>query len=209
MRGLARRLRPTPSMAVALTALIVSLGGTSFAATRLAAHSVGTKELKAQGVARSNLKDGAVDGSKVAKNSLAGDDVKESSLGQVPLALKAGTANLATNATNAGHAGSSAGLDRVTYRSAAGNVAQATVPDPVNDPNNILTSVSASVSAGCDNGQVAVGGGVQVDDPATVSAHASYPGSARSWTGVVGNDDVSGGHSFTVYVICLPAGLAG
>ena len=49
--------KPSPSMIVALVALIVALGGTSYAATKLAKNSVGTKQLKKNAVVSSKVKD--------------------------------------------------------------------------------------------------------------------------------------------------------
>jgi hypothetical protein len=72
-----RRLRPRPpshATVVAYLALAVALGGTSYAATKLAANSVGTKQIKAN----------AVKGPKVKNNSLTGADINESKLGVVP-----------------------------------------------------------------------------------------------------------------------------
>jgi hypothetical protein len=81
LRRLSRRI-PSPAMVVACLALMVALGGTSYAAIKLPANSVGTKQLKK----------GAVTGVKVKKNALGGAQVNESTLGKVP---SAGTADAA------------------------------------------------------------------------------------------------------------------
>jgi hypothetical protein len=81
---------PSPAMIVACLALAVALAGTSYAAGRLPANSVGTKQLKKN----------AVTSAKVKNDALTGADVKEGTLGQVP------SAATAANATNAGHAAS-------------------------------------------------------------------------------------------------------
>jgi len=88
-------------MVVACLALIVALGGTSYAAIRLPANSVGTRQLKK----------GAVTGVKVKSNTLTGTQINESKLGKVP---SAGSADSATNATTAG----SAPVSRLDYQSA-------------------------------------------------------------------------------------------
>jgi hypothetical protein len=82
VRELLQRLSrhtPSPAMVVACLALMVALGGTSYAAIRLPANSVGTKQLKK----------GAVTGVKVKSNTLTGAHINESTLGEVP---SAGTA---------------------------------------------------------------------------------------------------------------------
>lgn len=47
-------------MTVAVVALIVALGGTSYAVTRLPANSVGTAQLKSNAVVASKVKDGSL-----------------------------------------------------------------------------------------------------------------------------------------------------
>jgi hypothetical protein len=66
--------RPSPSMVVAFTALLVALGGTGYAATQLPKNSVGKKQLKKNAVVSSKVKNG----------SLLGRDFKA---GQLPRGL--------------------------------------------------------------------------------------------------------------------------
>ena len=75
-RTIGRRLIPSPSMVVACIALGVAIGGTSYAALRIPARSVGNAQLKTN----------AVTGSKVASNALTGADIDESSLDGVKAA---------------------------------------------------------------------------------------------------------------------------
>ena len=70
---------PSPSMIVACVALFVALGGTSYAAVKLPANSVGTKQIK----------DSAVTGAKVKDATLTGADIVASTLGKVPSATSA------------------------------------------------------------------------------------------------------------------------
>jgi hypothetical protein len=65
-------------------ALVVALGGTSYAATQLAKNSVGSAQIKNGAVATVDLHKNAVNGSKVKDNSLTGNDINESKLGTVP-----------------------------------------------------------------------------------------------------------------------------
>ncbi len=67
-------------MLVALLALFVALGGSSYALT-IPRNSVGTTQIKKNAVTRSKLKDGAVTSSKVKDRSLLADDFKA---GQLP-----------------------------------------------------------------------------------------------------------------------------
>jgi hypothetical protein len=83
---------PSPSMAVALLALFVALGGTSYAALKVSGrqivnNSVGTKDLRNNDVRSKDIRD----------NSLTGADVNEAKLGTVPSAANAtSAANAAT-----------------------------------------------------------------------------------------------------------------
>jgi hypothetical protein len=179
-------------MVVAMLALIIALGGTSYAAVKLPKGSVGSRELKKNAVTTASIKNSAVTGAKVKADSLTGADINEATLAPAPLAA----------ASN--HANGAAALDRVTYRSAGGSVPQAGT-DPAGNP----ITATAAMSVGCDPGQIATGGGVKVDDPGSQAVHESYPNTARTWTGTVGNDDENAGHNFTVFVVCIPAGAVG
>jgi len=106
MKGILRRLRPSPAMVVACTALLFAMTGAGYAAGMLGPNTVGTKQLKKN----------AVISSKVKNNSLTGADVLESSLAKVPAAANAdaaGTANTATTATNATNATNAANANTV------------------------------------------------------------------------------------------------
>jgi len=70
-------------------ALVVALGGTSYAATQLAKNSVGSAQIKNGSVAAVDLHKNAVNGSKVKDNSLTGSDINEGKLGTVPNSVHA------------------------------------------------------------------------------------------------------------------------
>ena len=55
-----KRLRPSPAMIVAIIALVLSLGGTSYAAIVPPAGSVGTTQLKKNAVVSSKVKNGSL-----------------------------------------------------------------------------------------------------------------------------------------------------
>jgi len=116
------RLRPpSPATCLALLALFISLGGTTWAVTKLPSKSVGTKQLKTRAVTESKLADsavvtsklangavtlnkigrGAIEGSRIAPDALGGDQIAENLLGPVPLAQTATRAQVATRAETA------------------------------------------------------------------------------------------------------------
>jgi hypothetical protein len=52
--------RPSPAMVVAALALFIALAGTGYAAVKLPANSVGTKQIKANAVVSSKIKNGSI-----------------------------------------------------------------------------------------------------------------------------------------------------
>jgi hypothetical protein len=67
-----RRLRaPSPALVVAVVALFVALGGTTYAATSLPKNSVGAKQLKKNAVTGTKIKNGAVTKTKISKKTIA------------------------------------------------------------------------------------------------------------------------------------------
>ena len=87
--------RPSPALIVAIIALIVSMGGTGYAAFTLPRNSVGTKQLRK----------GAVTAAKVKRHSLTGAQINLKKLGTVPTARDAGVALRAGTAAPSGKAG--------------------------------------------------------------------------------------------------------
>ena len=76
-----KRYRPSPAMIVAIIALVLSLGGTSYAAIVLPAGSVGTKQIKKNAVVGSKVKNGSLTTSDISSASL-------SKLGRVAVAFR-------------------------------------------------------------------------------------------------------------------------
>jgi hypothetical protein len=74
-----RLSRPSPALIVAIIALIISMGGTGYAAFTLPNNSVGTKQLK----------NGSVTSAKVKRHSLTRAQINLKKLGTVPKAQTA------------------------------------------------------------------------------------------------------------------------
>lgn len=85
-----RPRKPSASMIVAITALVLALGGTSYAALSLPKNSVGTKQLKKNAVTTSKIKSHAVTAAKINPAGLT-----------VPSATHASSADSATHAAGA------------------------------------------------------------------------------------------------------------
>ena len=80
-----RRSLASPAMLVACAALIVALGGVSYAAATLPKNSVGTAQLRKKAVTGAKLKHNAVTSAKVKNGSLLAADFKT---GQIPAGPK-------------------------------------------------------------------------------------------------------------------------
>lgn len=80
----------------ATMALVVALGGTSYAVTQIDKNSVGSKQIKNGSIKNKDIKNKTIKGKKIAKaaittgkvkdDSLTGKDIDESTLGSVPAA---------------------------------------------------------------------------------------------------------------------------
>jgi hypothetical protein len=125
---------PSPATCLALLALFVSLGGTTYAVTSLPRNSVGTEQLRARAVTEHKLSNsavitrklaggavtarkiarGTITGSRIAPNGLGGDQIDESLLAAVPRADNAEQAKTAIRAAVADR------VDRVEHAQTAG-----------------------------------------------------------------------------------------
>jgi hypothetical protein len=94
-RFIHRLSRPSPALIVAIIALVISMGGTGYAAFTLPRDSVGTKQLK----------NGAVTAAKIKRHSLTGAQINLKKLGTVSAARDAGRALTAGTAAPVGKAG--------------------------------------------------------------------------------------------------------
>jgi hypothetical protein len=79
-----RSHRPSPAMVVALVALFVSLGGSSYAAITLSKNSVRSKHIVNGQVKRADINSDAINSSKVEPFSLRANDFRPGQLPQGP-----------------------------------------------------------------------------------------------------------------------------
>jgi hypothetical protein len=98
------RKRLSYANVMATLAVFISLGGGAFAALRLPANSVGTKQLKRSAVTGAKVKDASLTGKDVKPGSLPGEDIKPgtlsaASLPLIPLERLLGFSGTATNST--------------------------------------------------------------------------------------------------------------
>src|SRR3954449_12792622 len=176
--------RPSPAMLIALTALVISLGGNSYAAVSIARNSVTSKSIKDGQVKRADLARGAVGADQVADGSLLAGDFKA---GQLP----AGAHGAQGPKGDKGDKGVTGFVVRANSGQAPG-----------------------AVTASCNPGEVAVSGGAHsLDGVIDAIAPASDPNAIfttgpptflgytpTSWSGHAfhDNDDAH----VTVWVVC-------
>jgi hypothetical protein len=98
-----RLRRPGGAMLIAVAALFVALGGTSYAAFSLPKNSVGSRQLNNNAVSTSKIKNGAVTTGKIKNGAVTARKINTNGL-TVPNASHANSANNATNSTNATNA---------------------------------------------------------------------------------------------------------
>ena len=106
MRLIRRIPRPSAAMLVASAALFAAIGGTSYAALMVTGANVANGTLTGVDMAKKSIPP-----KKLKPNSIGGTRVKESTLGTVPSAAHATTADTALNADNATKAADADKLD--------------------------------------------------------------------------------------------------
>jgi hypothetical protein len=97
------RLKPSPGTLIAMVALVVALAGSAYAAIK-----IDTQNIRRGAVTANKLAAGAVTNRSLASEAVTGDKVAEGTLGQVPSAAKATTADQAANAATAEQAANAA-----------------------------------------------------------------------------------------------------
>ncbi len=160
----------------------------------LVAGGVENAALAAESVGRGKLRPGAVDSSRVAADSLTGKNIKESTLGKVPLAAEADSAKQADNAARLGGSPASAFLSSVELASS--------------QTEQNLQPVKGPLRVACPSGTVVVGGGASIEGAAGgVALSTSAPDGATGWVGAAeALQDPDGPWRLVVTAICATAG---
>ena len=192
-------------MVVAVVALFVALGGSSYAAL-----TINGKNIKNKSIAGKKLKNRTITQKKVKKNTLGGAVINESKLGQVPSAADAdNAANAALAAAVADGSIGAGALKNVLVRATQLNIADGS---------------TGAVTVECAAGERAIGGGARfiqfnplttAPDLTIVSSRPVSDGgdpqvptgqTLTGWRGAAANG--TGGAAtadFVVYALCLGA----
>lgn len=89
--------KPSPSMLVAVAALIVALGGTSYAATRLSKNSVGPRQIKKNAVTKKKIRKNSVTARKISKNAVTTSKIRARAVSRPKLRSGAVTSSKVKN----------------------------------------------------------------------------------------------------------------
>ncbi len=178
-----RNLLPSPAMLVACVALVVALGGVSYAASVLPKNSVGTDQLTKNAVASGKIHKNAITTTKVKDGTLVAQDFR---VGQLP-AGSPGPKGDTGDRGDQGPKGDPGPAGISGYEIVQGNGVG-------------LNSGGEGLSlAYCPTGKKVVGGGVSGN--ARLAIIDSFPSGSTAWRVFARNVGVSPG-SFAAYAIC-------
>jgi hypothetical protein len=178
--------RPSPALVVSVIALVVALGGTSYAAIVLPANSVGTRQIKKNAVTTAKVKDGSLLKADFAAGQLpAGPAGASGATGATGPKGDTGATGTAGPKGDKGDTGAS-GANAVVRESA---------------PAAVAASAIVSVSVQCLAGERATGGGYDAGGAGefgTVALDSQPTGPAAApngWTVKVNNVTALGGNA--------------
>ena len=211
MRRILER-RPSPSMVVAFIALLVSMGGTGYAAITLPKNSVGSEQLKKNAVTSKKIKNGAVNSNEVKNGSLLSADFKS---GQLPAGPRGpegpqGPRGPQGPKGDTGAAGSAAAYALVddlgdVVGAQAKNITSANVTHPIIGtycfsglsfaPTNVLATINGNTGGGAGDAQASIF--LAGEDPTTV---AGCPAGAQAVVYTINNDNPGTLDDFAFYV---------
>jgi hypothetical protein len=175
--------RPSPALIVACLALLVALGGTSYAAVVIPRNSVGTLQLQRNAVRARKIAPNAIRTLHVLDGTLLATDFKA---GQLPSGPKGDTGDLGPK----GDKGDPGGLRAYTV---------------VEGAFVSTTNFSQTASATCPAGKRPTGGGGFTQTPgAGVSVRNSFP-RGQTWLVVVDAKTPASGWNYHAFAICAVA----
>lgn len=195
--------RQAPALVIAALALVAALGGTVYAAGKISGRTIKVKSLPGNRLALGSvpgnrLKAGAIKGSQLAPGSITGIQIDASTLGQVPSAVHAETAEsahdseTALNAANAENAKTVNGYEagcKAGTRPFAGACWQSQAS------NTALNAPAAAAACAAQGGEL--------PDALSLAAFSQQPGVALAagdeWSGDLTN--VSGLDAYAVITV--------
>lgn len=184
-----RQLRQWPALTLALIALLAALGGGAYAAnkaTKIDGKKVRVKSLPGNrlqpaSVPANRLKPGAIPGDRLAPNSITGVQIDAATLGTVPSAVHASTADSARDAETALHAASAASAATVSGHSAGCLPSERFFAGSCWDAAPSESALNAPAAAAA-----CAAAGAELPSALLLTAFAAQPGiglASEEWTG--------------------------
>jgi hypothetical protein len=183
-----------------MMALMVALGGTSYAAATLSKNSVGSAQIKSGGVAGSDIRSNAVTSAKVKNGSLKAVDFAAK---QLP-AGATGAQGPKGDTGAKGDAGAKGATGLQGPKGDTGTVGAATVVSTTATVD-LADGTKGNYNAFCPEGQQAIGGGGRGDD---LNSEATAVTSSRPAVSAINTEPPADGLGFTGWRITVfnPAG---
>ena len=214
MLALLRPSRPSPAMVVALAALFIALGGSSYAAVKLSKNSVGAAQITRNAVKAQEIARNAVGASEIRSNAIAGGDVADGTIGSFDI----GNDAVGQDETAAGSVASAEVVD--------GSLGEVDLQPGLLDVNVGVTvqrtdvpmadNTTQAVEASCLPGTTAIAGGSSVDQTGSddIKMLVSRPGnggfipadgeSFNDWRAVYRNPaGGTGAAEIRAFVVCV------
>jgi hypothetical protein len=194
--------RQGPAFAVACLALMVALGGSVYAASKIDGHAVRPGSLPGNRLERASvpgnrLQPGTLRGGRIEPGSLTGVQVNAATLGKVPEAARADTAGSARTANTALAADSASEASRLNGRTAGCTAAQRLFAGACWDLTMSAATTAPQAAAVC-----AARGG-ELPAALTLAAFGGQPGIELAfegeWSGEVGL--ISGTNEYSVLTV--------
>lgn len=206
-----KRLFSTPRYAnvTATLALVIALGGTSYAAVKLAPNSVGNLHLKANSVTSGKVLDGSLKARDFKSGQLpaaaTGPKGDTGAIGPVGLAGPIGPTGPAGPKGADGAKGAAGPAGPAGETGPEGPAGPSTLPALDHNVSEPIANPASTQSVGtvaCDAGQHAVGGGVVAATTAIgQNVNSTFPVGSTGWRAYVDNFTETPS-TFRVYVIC-------
>jgi hypothetical protein len=196
----AARRRLSFANVTSMMALMVALGGTSYAAATLSKNSVGSAQIKTSGVAGSDIRSNAITSAKVKNGSLKAVDFAAKQLPAGPAGAQGPKGD--TGAKGDSGAKGTTGLQGP--KGETGTVGAATVVSATATVD-LADGTKASYDAYCPAGQQAIGGGGRGD---ATTSEATAVTSSRPAVSATNTEPPADGQGFTGWRITVfnPAG---
>jgi hypothetical protein len=199
--------RQGPALVVAGLALVAALGGTVYAAGKISGRTIKVKSLPGNRLALGSvpgnrLKAGAIKGSQLAPGSITGIQIDASTLGQVPSAVHAETADSAHDAETALNAANAANAKTVNGYEAGCKSGTRPFAGACWQSQASGTALSAPAAAATCTAQ-----GGELPDALSLAAFSQQPGvtlaAGDEWSGDITN--ASGVDTYAVITVSSAA----